>query len=130
VATVVWRAEVEAHFAKQRRGQANDMKGMWGRERKETVVSKSRLTDEYIWARNGSPAPHIFVGGTTSRTNICHVYSSVTCLHRQIYGLVKVKPDSPYIRQCLVQTDEYDFIFVGFGTDKYNFNIFIGTDEF
>jgi hypothetical protein len=29
-----------------------------------------RLTDEYRWARNGSPTPHIFDGGTTSPTNI------------------------------------------------------------
>jgi hypothetical protein len=31
---------------------------------------------------------------------------------------------------CLAQTDEYDFIFIGFETDEYNLNIFIGTDEF
>jgi hypothetical protein len=45
-------------------------------------------------------------------------------------SLVKVKPDGPYIRRWPAQTDEYKLIFVGFETDKYNLNIFIGTDEF
>jgi hypothetical protein len=45
-------------------------------------------------------------------------------------GLVKVKPGSPYIRWWLAQTDEYKFIFIGFGNDKYNFNIFVGNDGF
>jgi hypothetical protein len=27
------------------------------------------------------------------------------------------------------QTNEYNFIFIGFRTDEYNLNIFIGTDE-
>jgi hypothetical protein len=41
---------------------------------------------------------------------------------------VKLAP--PYIHQFLVNTDEYKFIFIGFGTDEYNLNIFIDTDEF
>jgi hypothetical protein len=45
-------------------------------------------------------------------------------------GSAKVKLDGPYIHQCLVQTDEYNFIFIDFGTDEYNLNIFVGTDEF
>jgi hypothetical protein len=88
------------------------------------------LTNEYRWACNDSPAPHIFVSGATSPTNICHVYSSVTWLHWWIYGLVKVKLDETYIHRCLAQTDEYDFIFVGSRTDEYNLNIFVDTDKF
>jgi hypothetical protein len=42
---------------------------------------------------------------------------------------IKVKLDAPYIRRCPAQTDEYNFIFIGFGTDEYNLNIFISTDE-
>jgi hypothetical protein len=70
------RAEVEAVvcFAKRQRGRANEMKGAWGREKKE-------MTDEYRRTRNNSPAPHIFVGGATSPMNICYVYSLVTWLH-------------------------------------------------
>jgi hypothetical protein len=72
------RAEVEAEavvcFAKRQRGRANEMKGAWGREKKE-------MTDEYRRTRNSSPAPHIFVGGATSPMNICYVYKSVTWLH-------------------------------------------------
>jgi hypothetical protein len=30
----------------------------------------------------------------------------------------------------LAQTDEYNFIFVGFETDEYNLNIFVGIDEY
>jgi hypothetical protein len=44
------------------------------------------LTDEYKRARDGSPTLHIFDGGTTSPTNICGIYSSVTWCHRRIYG--------------------------------------------
>jgi hypothetical protein len=45
-------------------------------------------------------------------------------------GLVKVKPDDPYIRRFESLTGEYKIIFIGFKTHKYNLNIFIGTDEF
>jgi hypothetical protein len=34
-------------------------------------------------------------------------------------GLVKVKPDGPYIHQCLIKTNEYKFIFIGFETDEF-----------
>jgi hypothetical protein len=43
---------------------------------------------------------------------------------------VKVKPDDPYIRWFPYPTDEYKIIFVGFKTDEYNLNIFIGTNEY
>jgi hypothetical protein len=43
---------------------------------------------------------------------------------------VKVKPDDTYIHRCPVQTEEYNFIFVGFETDEYNLNIFISTDKY
>jgi hypothetical protein len=49
-------------------------------------------------------------------------------LHLHVSHLLKL--DGPYIHRCLVKTDEYKFIFIGFGTDEYNLNIFIGTDEF
>jgi hypothetical protein len=42
---------------------------------------------------------------------MCHVTD-------KYIGLVKVKPDGPYIRRFLTQTDEY------------NLNIFVGTDEY
>jgi hypothetical protein len=29
---------------------------------------------------------------------------------------VKVKSDGPYIRRCLTQTNEYNFVFIGFKT--------------
>jgi hypothetical protein len=45
-------------------------------------------------------------------------------------GPVKVKPNSSYIRRCPIQTDEYNFIFVGFETNEYNLNIFVGTNEY
>jgi hypothetical protein len=45
-------------------------------------------------------------------------------------GPVKVKPHDLFIRRCLTQTNEYNFILVSFGTDEYNLHIFIGTDEF
>jgi hypothetical protein len=45
-------------------------------------------------------------------------------------GPVKVKPNGPYIHRFLVKTDEYKFIFTGFGTNEYNLNIFIVTDKF
>jgi hypothetical protein len=38
---------------------------------------------------------------------------------------VNVKPNGPYIRRFLTQTDEYNFIVVDFRTDKYNLNIFM-----
>jgi hypothetical protein len=44
-------------------------------------------------------------------------------------GPVIVKSSGPYIHRCLAQTDEYNLISVGFRTDEYNLNIFIGTDE-
>jgi hypothetical protein len=44
-------------------------------------------------------------------------------------GLAKVKPDGPYIHRFQTQTDEYNFIVIGFRTDKYNLNIFIDTNE-
>jgi hypothetical protein len=34
----------------------------------------------------------------------------------------------PYIHRFPVKTDEYKFIFISFGTDEYNLNIFV--DEF
>jgi hypothetical protein len=34
-------------------------------------------------------------------------------------GLVKVKPNDPYIRRFLVKIDEYKFICVGFGIDEF-----------
>jgi hypothetical protein len=43
---------------------------------------------------------------------------------------VKIKPNNPYIRRFLTQINEYNLIFVSFKTDKYNLNIFIGTDKF
>jgi hypothetical protein len=43
--------------------------------------------------------------------------------------LVKVKSNGPYIRRCLTQTDEDKFIFIDLGTDEYNLNIFVGTNE-
>jgi hypothetical protein len=43
-------------------------------------------------------------------------------------GPVKVKSDDPYIHWCPIKTNEYKFIFISFGTDEYNLNIFI--DEF
>jgi hypothetical protein len=45
-------------------------------------------------------------------------------------GPVTVKLNGPYIRRFPAQTDKYKFIFIGFGTDEYNLNIFVGTDEF
>jgi hypothetical protein len=42
----------------------------------------------------------------------------------------KVKSDSPYILRLPAQTNEYNLTFVSFGTDEYNLNIFVGTDEF
>jgi hypothetical protein len=45
-------------------------------------------------------------------------------------GLVKVKADGPHIRRCLNYTGKYNFIFINFGTNKYNLNIFVGIDEF
>jgi hypothetical protein len=42
-----------------------------------SVTYFRRLTDEYMWIRNSSPAPHIFVGVTMSPPNIYHVYSSM-----------------------------------------------------
>jgi hypothetical protein len=45
-------------------------------------------------------------------------------------GPVKVKSSDPYIRRCPTQTDEYNFIFIGFGTDEYNLNTFVSTNEF
>jgi hypothetical protein len=44
-------------------------------------------------------------------------------------GPVKIKPDDPYIHRCPTQTDEYNLIFIGFGTGEFNLNIFIGIDE-
>jgi hypothetical protein len=44
-------------------------------------------------------------------------------------GPIKVKLDGPDIHQFLAETDEYNLIFIGFWTDEYNFNIFVGTDE-
>jgi hypothetical protein len=43
---------------------------------------------------------------------------------------VKVNPDNPYICRFHSLIDKYKVIFVGFKTNKYNLNIFIGTDEF
>jgi hypothetical protein len=48
------------------------------------------------------------------------IYSSVAPHHQRIYAT--------YIRQCPAATDEYNFVFVGLGTDEYNLNIFVGTD--
>jgi hypothetical protein len=45
-----------------------------------------RLTDEYRWARIIKHVPSIFISEVTPLTNIGHVYSSVTWLHRGIYG--------------------------------------------
>jgi hypothetical protein len=58
------------------------------------------------------------------------IYSSVTWLPNEYMGPAKVKLDGPYIYRLLAQTDEYNFIFINFRTDRYNLNIFIGTDEF
>jgi hypothetical protein len=41
-----------------------------------------------------------------------------------------VRPVPPYFCRFPVKTNEYKFIFIGFGTDEYNLNIFVGTDEF
>jgi hypothetical protein len=32
---------------------------------------------------------------------------------------VKIKPDDPCIRWCLISTDEYNFIFIDLGTNEY-----------
>jgi hypothetical protein len=50
---------------------------------------------------------------SVSPTNICHVTDAYK-------GWVKVMSDNPYIHRFLAQTDEYNFIFVGFTTDEYN----------
>jgi hypothetical protein len=41
-----------------------------------------------------------------------------------------VRPAPPYTCRFSVKTNEYKFIFIGFETDEYNLNIFIGTNEF
>jgi hypothetical protein len=45
-------------------------------------------------------------------------------------GPVKIKSDGSYIRLFSAETNEYNLIFVGFGTGEYNLNIFISTDKF
>jgi hypothetical protein len=62
--------------------------------------------------------------------NIGHIYSSVTWLHREIYGAGQSQTDDPYIHRYPIQTDEYNFIFVSFKTNKYNLNIFVDIDEY
>jgi hypothetical protein len=55
--------------------------------------------------------------------NISHVTD-------EYMGLVKVKPDDPYIHRFPYPVDENKVIFVSFKTDKYNLNIFLDTDEY
>jgi hypothetical protein len=57
-----------------------------------SVTYIHQLTDKYKRAHNGSPAPHRFIGGATSPTNIL-VYSSVMWSTDEYMGPVKVKPD-------------------------------------
>jgi hypothetical protein len=89
-----------------------------------------RLTDKYRQAVPVSPAPPIFIGEDTSQTNIGHVYLSMMWLHGRIYGADQSQIGRPIYLLVLAQTDEYNFIFVGFETDEYNLNIFVGIDEY
>jgi hypothetical protein len=69
-------------------------------------------------------------GPNMGRSNqMAHIWgrSNRTWHHWWIYGVQGCYYF--FIRRCLAQTDEYDFIFVGSETDEYNFNIFVGTDE-
>jgi hypothetical protein len=61
------KAEAAVCFAKQRHGWANEMKGAWGREKKETpdtpyIHRWRHVTDQYL--------PRIFVGDVASSMNI------------------------------------------------------------
>jgi hypothetical protein len=51
--------------------------------------------------------------------------------HLYLLGRARtVRPTPAYIYRFPIKTNEYKFIFIGFETDEYNLNIFIGTDEF
>jgi hypothetical protein len=118
---VVARAEVEvaAQFGKIVVVWANENTGVEKGEKGNAQFPNPAyihwLTDEHRRAHNGSPAPQPL--------NICHVID-------EYMGLVKVKPDDLYVHQFSAQTDEYNFIFIIFGTDEYNLNIFVGTNEY
>jgi hypothetical protein len=59
---------------------------------------------------------------------ISRLYSSVNQQkYRWAHTIISAPP---YICRFSLKTDEYKFIFVGFGTGEYNLNIFVGTDEF
>jgi hypothetical protein len=58
------------------------------------------------------------------------IYSSVSHVTDEYMGSFKVKPDGPYICRFLAQTDKYNVLCIGFKTDKYNLNIYVGTDEY
>jgi hypothetical protein len=77
----------------------------------------ARFRNPAIWcARNGRPWT---------------IYSLVICHGTDEYmGPVKVRPDDPYICQFQSLTDEYKVIYIGFKTDEYSLNIFVGTDKF
>jgi hypothetical protein len=51
-------------------------------------------------------------------------------LHGRIYGADQSQIGRPIYLLVLAQTDEYNFIFVGFETDEYNLNIFVSIDEY
>jgi hypothetical protein len=59
-----------------------------------------------------------------------HQFPNPAYIIDEYMGLVKVKPDDPYIRRFQPLIDEYQIIFIDFKTDEYNLNIFINTDEF
>jgi hypothetical protein len=98
----------------QVRGAAVSAKGKWTRSYSSPV----------------SPTPPIFVSVVTSPMNICHLYSSVTLLHQQIYVTdqsqhnVRFITRQPYTHICC--------------TNKYRLRVptnivwikFINTDEY
>jgi hypothetical protein len=91
----------------------NEAHSIWGREKR----------------KHPFPNPPIFVGiGGSYLSAQRPLY---ICGQTDEYSWpVKVKWDDPYIHQFPYPTDEYYFICVGFKTDEYNLNIFIGTDGY
>jgi hypothetical protein len=98
-------------------------------EKRKWVVSWIHLYSSVKVGCTRQPSPPIFVGEATSPMNIgtyIHWWHGAT---DEYIGLVKVKLDDLYMNQFLAQTNKYNFIFIDFGTDEYNLNIFVGTDE-